>query len=150
MGKEKTLEAIQNARDAHKSQMDKIKSLLAGEKVKDPTAVEKTQCAFGKWLYDEENNLPRLLGSLFYTKVEVHHAKWHTEYIRLFQIFFKDEEKKKGFFAKFLGEPKINDMDIDKAKLYYSELEVTTGELLKMLDSCERKVNAMNEEKFKL
>ncbi len=39
-------------------------------------------------------------------------------------------------------------MELDKAKLYYSELEVTTQELLKVLGSSERRISALPESKF--
>ena len=146
MDKNETLEAIESARASHISQMEKIKALINGEKVDNPTAVAKTECQFGKWLYNKNYNLPVILGTLFYTNVEVQHGKWHGEYTRLFNIFFQD--KKQGLFAKLLGAPKIDEMELDKAKLYYSELEVTTNELLKMLDTCERRVSAMGEAKF--
>jgi len=146
MDKEHTLESIQNARKAHLNQMDKIVAIMNGEKVDNPTAVARTECDFGKWLYADENHLREILGALFFTKVETMHTKWHMEYARLFEIFFKDQ--KKGFFSKVLGKPKIDPMELDKAKLYFSELQVTTDELLKMLGSCERRVQAMNEAKF--
>ncbi|MDA3908037.1 MAG: CZB domain-containing protein [Sulfurimonas sp.] len=146
MDKTKTLESIQNARRAHEAQMSKIKATIDGDKVNNPTAVAKTKCAFGKWLYDDENHLRDILGSLFYDKIEVLHAKWHNEYFKLFEIFFK--EQKKGFFTKIFGSAKITEMEVDRAKLYYSELEVTTQELLKALGSSERRISALPESKF--
>ncbi|PHQ65468.1 MAG: hypothetical protein COB99_03845 [Sulfurimonas sp.] len=146
MDKTKTLESIQNARRAHEAQMSKIKAAINGDKVENPTAVAKTKCTFGKWLYNDENRLRDILGSLFYDNMEVLHAKWHTEYFKLFEIFFKEE--KKGFFSKILGSSKVSEMELDKAKLYYSELEETTKELLKALGSSERRIGALPESKF--
>jgi len=147
MDKYATLESIQKARVAHETQMKKIEALLNGEKVDNPTAVEKTECLFGKWLYAKDSNLKKVLGALFYSNIETIHARWHSEYIRLFNIFFAGEQKK-SFFSKLLGTPKVNSMDIDKAQLYYSELKSTTKELLKVLDVCERRIQALNDSKF--
>nr|WP_321267673.1 CZB domain-containing protein [uncultured Sulfurimonas sp.] len=146
MNKEKTLESIQNARKAHEAQMSKIKAAMDGEKVNNPTAVSKTKCDFGQWLYDDENHLRDILGSLFYNNMEVLHARWHSEYFRIFEILFK--ENKKGLFSKILGSSKISEMEIDKVRLYYSELELTTKELLKALGSSERRISALAESKF--
>ncbi len=146
MDKATTLESIQNARKAHLAQMDKIALAIEGQKVEDPTAVTKTECGFGKWLYDDNNRLREILGSFFYDKLELLHDKWHKEYFRIFEIFFKEE--KKGFFSKVLGASKISDMDVDKAKLYHSELKTTTEELLKALASSERRISALPESKF--
>jgi len=146
MNKEKTVEAIINARKAHESQMKKIVSLLNGKKVENPTAVSKTECDFGKWLYEDNNRLKEILGTLFYTNLETLHAKWHIEYTRLFEIFFKSQ--KKGFFSKAFGSKKVDDMELDKAKLYYSELEETTTQLLNAINSSQRRIEALNESKF--
>jgi len=146
MNKTKTLESIQNARKAHEAQMTKIKAAIDGNKVDNPTAVVKTECVFGMWLYDDENHLRDILGSLFYDNIEILHAKWHVEYLRLFNIFFKDQ--KTGFLSKILGSSKVSEMELDKAKLYYSELEVTTKELLKALGSSQRRIAALPESKF--
>ena len=74
------------------------------------------------------------------------HTKWHVEYARIYEIFFK--KKQKGFFSKIMGTHRVDEMEIDKAKLYYSELLVTTKELLKILDSSERRISALNDGKF--
>jgi hypothetical protein len=67
--------------------------------------------------------------------------------LKIFNIFFK-EKKKQGFFAKIISPQKIDEMELDKAKLYYSDLKITTKELLKMLATSERRLEAMNETKF--
>lgn len=146
MDKNRTLEAIQNARKAHESQMEKIAAAINGETIDEPTAVAKTKCAFGMWLYDENNHIKEILGSQFYTTMDTYHGKWHNEYLRVFDILFK--EKKTGFFSKITGSSKLSPMELDKVKLYYSELQATTNELLKILASSERRLEAMNESKF--
>jgi len=90
MNKEKTLESIKNARKAHESQMDKIVLAIEGKTVNNPTAVSKTECAFGKWFYGDDN-LRNILGSLFYDNVDNLHAKWHNEYVSIFNLLFKVE-----------------------------------------------------------
>jgi len=147
MDKEKTIEAIINARKAHENQMKKIVALLNGKEVENPTAVSQRECDFGKWLYADNNRLKNILGTLFYTNLETLHTKWHVEYSTLFKIFFKP--KKKGFFSKAFGSQKVGGMELDKAKLYYSELEITTGELLKAIASSQRRLEALNEKKFR-
>ena len=146
MDKEKTIEAICNARKAHETQMKKIQTLLSGKEVENPTSVAKTECDFGKWLYDENNHLKEILGSLFYSNLETIHARWHIEYARVFDLYFKG--KKGGLLSKMFKSDKVTDMELDKAKLYYSELEATTTELLKAIASSLRRVEALNERKF--
>ncbi len=147
MDKEKTVEAIVDARKAHENQMKKIISLINRKELDNPTAVLKTECDFGKWLYDEDNNLKGLLGAVFYNNLETLHARWHIEYSRLFDLFFKNK-KRGGLFSKIFGSDKIEEREIDKAKLYYSELEETTSKLLQAIASSKRRIEALSEEKF--
>ncbi|MEA1892391.1 MAG: CZB domain-containing protein [Campylobacterota bacterium] len=147
MDKEKTLESIQNAVKTHENQMTKIDKALKGDIIKDPTAKSKTECEFGKWLYAEDNHLRDILGSLFYDKVESLHAKWHREYLKVYDLVFLKKEKK-GFFSKLTGASTVSDMDVDKARLYYSELQQTTKELLAAMASSERRLSALPETKF--
>ena len=147
MDKAKTLESVLNAKKAHESQMQKIDTAIEGGVVPNPTSISKTECDFGKWLYHEDSNLRKILGALFYDKLELLHGQWHNEYAKVFEILFKKEEKK-GFFSKFTKTSKISEMDIDRVKLYYSELAITTKELLQTIDASHRRLMALQESKF--
>jgi hypothetical protein len=147
MTKEQTIASIKKAREAHELQMDKIQAIISGKEVENPTAVEKTKCEFGQWLYADENHVKEIIGHQFYENLDLKHEKWHIEYIRIFNIFFK--EKNKGFFSKLLGLKNIDPLELDKAKLYHAELQETTKELLKALGSAERRISALNESKFR-
>lgn len=146
MNKEETLESINKAIESHKNQMQKIEAMIDGAKVNNPTAVSKTECAFGKWLYNEDNRIQKILGSQFYNNVENLHSQWHLEYKRIFDIF--QNTQKKGFFSKMIGSGSINSMEQDKARLYHSELLDTTENLLKALESSQRRISALSDTKF--
>ena len=147
MDKNETLESIKDAIKSHESQMLKIESAINGHNIEDPTVISKTECVFGLWLYDDTNNIRAILGTQFFDKIEALHAQWHIEYAKIFAIFFK--EKKKGFFEKILNtNRKVDDMELDKAKLYFENLLEITQELLKILSASERRVDAMSENKF--
>jgi hypothetical protein len=146
MDKSTSLAALENARKSHEVQMAKIEALINGKEVENPTAVAKTQCEFGKWLYNQDNHVKEILGTQFYEEIETLHGKWHNEYLRVFEIFFKD--KKPSFFSILTGGSKIKVMDLDKAKFYHSELKVTTSLLLKVLASSQRRISALSDSKF--
>jgi len=146
MTKEQTIISIKKAREAHELQMDKIRAVISGKEVENPTATEKTKCEFGQWLYADANHVKEIIGQQFYENLDFQHEKWHTEYKRIFNIFFK--EKNKGLFSKLLGAKNINPLELDKAKLYYTELQETTKNLLRALDSAERRTGALSESKF--
>ena len=147
MTKEQTLESVQKARKAHLLQMDKIEAIIEGRKVENPTAVSKKECDFGLWIYDDTNHVKELIGQQFYEKLDEKHEQWHNEYLKIYNIFFK--ENKKGFFSKLFGNSNIDPLELDKAKLYYVELKVITQELLKVLASVQRRLEALSESKFK-
>lgn len=146
MNKEKTIEGIVKAKRVHEIQMKKIKTLVSGVWINNPTAAAKTECDFGKWLYDENNHIRELLGDLFYTNIETLHSRWHMEYARIYDMFYK--KKRSGFLGNIFGSNKATEMELDKAKLYCSELEITTSELLKAIDVSQRRLKALPESKF--
>ena len=147
MKKETALKALENARDMHTEQMEKIKQLLDGNEIKEPTPLSKMQCCFGEWLYSTEYNVEETLGSQFYENLDRQHQEWHIGYAKIYNIFYPHNQKK-GFFSSLIGTHKVNSLEVDKAKLYYTELQEVTKELLHYLASSQRRLQAMNESKF--
>lgn len=146
MDKQTTLAGIEKAKTSHEAQMAKIETLLDGLEVGNPTPLAKTDCSFGKWLYAEENHLEEILGTQFFVKLDTQHEEWHLQYIKIYNIFFKD--KKSGFFAGLLGKNKVDDLLIDKAKMYFSELQPISAELIQTLEASHRRATAMSDAKF--
>ena len=147
MNKADMLKALESAKKSHIEQMNKIESLLAGDVVENPTPVGKMECDFGKVFYGNQDDFFLILGAQFYQKLDALHEKWHLDYVKINDIFFK--EKSEGFFSKLIGSNKINPLNYDKAKLYYVELSEVTNELLHLLDVSMRRVVALSDSKFK-
>jgi hypothetical protein len=140
--KNSIVENIQKAKESHLSQLHYIQLLVKGITL-DEKKIYKNQyeCIFGQWLFGEGEKLKEKVENSGIEEIERLHASWHDEYLKIFQIYFT---KKAGFFAKFLGNSaEISPMQTDKAKLYLSELEQTTAQLIKKLDSLMRKINAL-------
>jgi len=146
MDKATILKAIESAKKSHEVQMVKIEMAMNNEEVDTPPALDKTKCTFGIWLYNNPE-IKEVIGAQFHNTIETLHTKWHLEYFKIFNIYFKDK-KKKGFFSKILSKQKIDDLELDKAKLYYTDLKDTTKELLQKLDASYRRVDAMSDSKF--
>jgi len=144
--KSETLLALEKAKVLHQNQMDKIEQLLAGETIDSPTPISKMECECGKWFYEVKDEMYNILGAQLFAKLDFLHEKWHTEYVKIYDIFFK--EKKKGFFAKITGANKIDPLEQDKAKLYFSELQETTNLLFLASDIAIRRVGALSDTKF--
>ena len=148
MNKEEMLKSLENAKKLHITQMQKIDSLLRGETIENPTAVGKTECEYGQWFYGNKEQVLPILGAQLYERIDKLHEEWHFGYARIFNIFFKDKDKKQGLFSKLLGGSKADSLDIDKGKLYYAELADVTKGLLSATDIAIRRVGALNESKF--
>ena len=146
MNKQETIEAIEHARKAHIEQMDKIKLLIEGKHVDNLTPVLKTKCAFGHWLYGDKKSIKNILGVQFYDNLDAVHEEWHIQYAKIYAIFA--DEKEERFFSKLFKMHKIDELEMEKAKVYYKDLEEITKNLLRALDASERRVQALSPSKF--
>jgi len=146
MNKQETIDAIQRARKAHVDQMNKIKLLVEGKYIDNLTSVLKTQCAFGHWLYGDKESIKNILGVQFYNNLDVAHEEWHMQYSKIYAIFA--DKKEKRFFSKFFKTEETDNLEIEKTKVYYKELEKITNNLLKFLDASQRRVQALSPSKF--
>ena len=146
MGKKNTLTAIENARKSHKLQMHTISLMVKGMELSEKLEVDKHKCEFGKWLYDEDNHLKHVLGSQFYAKLDDEHTRWHSECHKISEIL--DVKEGKGFISKLLSSKKDEQMRREKAGIYHEQLKIKTEDLLKVLTSSKRKLEAMHDDKF--
>jgi hypothetical protein len=141
------LEAIESLKNIHLAQMNKIENAMDSKEVQNPTPIGKMECDCASIIYENDQQLQYLLGAQLHDKLDIAHENWHKDYFKIYEIFFK-EKKKKGFFSKFVSQ-KIDPMVLDKAKLYYSELELSTKEFLNVAEVVKRRLNALPESKFK-
>ncbi len=146
MNKQETINAIEHAREAHIEQMAKVKSLIEGKHVDNLTPVSKIKCEFGQWLYGDKERVKNILGAQFYENLDMIHEAWHIQYAKIHAIFV--HEKDEGFFSKIFGVHKINALELEKAKVYYKDLEQATKDLLRVLDASQRRVQALSASKF--
>ncbi len=146
MGKQKILTALENARKSHELQMHTIASMIKGKEVSETLEVDKHKCEFGKWLYSEDNHLKSIIGSQFYAKLDEEHTRWHSECHKISEILSVKE--KKGFISKLVGSNKEDEMKREKAGIYHEQLKIKTEELLRVLRSSQRRVDAMDNSKF--
>jgi len=141
-----TLEAIENARVAHLEQMQKIEALIEGRSVRKLTAVDKSECEFGRWFFGESDTLKRLLGAQLYKSIDAIHEYWHLEYEKIYDIFMNESDG--SMVSKLLGFYHIPKKRMDEVLFYYKELQITSEDLLKALESSKRRVLALKESKF--
>jgi len=146
MTKSEMLQAIENAKQLHLEQMNKIASEIAGKKVQNPTALGKMDCECGIWFHAHEKEMKNVCGLQLFERLDKSHEKWHLDYANIYNLFFKEE--KKGLFSKIIGSSSNNEMKLDKAKLYFSELQKDTDELLSVSQSALRRVSALSDSKF--
>ncbi|WP_434581016.1 CZB domain-containing protein [Sulfurimonas sp. NW15] len=146
MTKEKTIDAMEHAREAHIEQMTKIKFLIEGKNIDNLTPVSKMKCEFGKWFYDDTQEIKSVLGVQFYESLDRIHEAWHIQYAKIHAIFTGAKEE--GFFSKLFKTHKVDDLELEKAKVYYKDLEEITKDLLRLLETSKRRVQALSASKF--
>jgi len=146
MTKKEMLHAIEHAKHIHLEQMNKIKSEIAGKKVENPTALGKMECECGIWFYEHEEEMKNVCGLQLFERLDKSHERWHIDYANIYNLLFKEE--KKGLFSKIMGSSNRSEMKLDKAKLYFSELQKDTEALLIASESAIRRVSALNNSKF--
>ena len=145
--KEEMIEAIENAKSVHLEQMQKIRDEIKGKKIEDPTALGKMECECGIWFHKNEQRMKEICGLQLFERLDASHEKWHNDYANIYKLFYVEE--KKGLFTKLKETLSSNEMmKLDKAKLYYAELQKDTEELINTSDIALRRVKALSESKF--
>lgn len=138
MTKNKTLELLSKAKKYHELQMTKMCRLIQKGNIDNPTPTDKTKCDFGLWLYGNEKRLKRLIGLLFYKKIEAYHSQWHDEYNKVYHLFYIDDNTMK----------KPTQMELDKANLYVSEMQESSKKIIEYMNSSLKRLNALSEDRF--
>ncbi len=141
------IHAIESAESYHEEQLQKVSMLLEGKKIKNPTPLSKEACNFGKWLYSEAKDIQKIIGSQFYDNIELMHGFWHTEYKKIYEIFY-DSEKNSIMTFLFGNRKNVKPEMLQRAKEYYQELQEITHNLLKALNVSKRRVLALGESSF--
>lgn len=138
MTKTETLALFNKSKKYHELQMSKMRRLVDERNIDNPTPNDKTKCDFGLWLYGDEKRLKKLIGLVFYRKIEAYHSQWHDEYAKVYNLFYINDQTMKD----------PSQMDVDKAKLYVSEMEESSQKILEYMNSSLKRLNALSEERF--
>jgi len=146
MTKQQMLDAIENMKQMHNAQMQKIENVIEGKEIDEPTPLSKKECSCGEWFYSNEKELKDIFGAQLLEKFDLCHEKWHQDYLKIYEIYFKDQ--KKGFFSKLLGSSKIDAMQTDKARVYFTELQSDTEVFFQTVNVASRRVHALSDAKF--
>ena len=147
MNKSQMLLAIESAKKIHLEQMDKIQSALNEKEVEHPTPLNKMQCDCGVWFYENEAILKDILGAQLFERLEKHHDDWHREYEKIYAVLFQ-QDNAQGFFAKLLQSKTKDSLVLDKARVYFCDLQKKSEILLHVSESAIRRVAALSESKF--
>jgi hypothetical protein len=147
--KSDVLKSIRSARRAHVIWVDRAKALVNGLVVrKEQIPLEVTECDFGKWFYCDGQILLSLFTEEVVKKLDNKHKELHDIYMKIFKIYFPVE--KRSLWEKLLKrEKKITANDEYNALVYLRNLEEISNELISYLNIMEKKLNSVDEERFK-
>lgn len=140
--------AIKKAKQSHMVQLDRIDCLIRGIPVStDPTPVSQKECLFGTWLYGNEPQLRELIFNQNFEEIERLHTLWHEEYARIHQVFYPETQ---GLLSKFMGKKQsASEQARERAKVYFNDLKNVTEQLIRKVESIEKRINALPASKFK-
>lgn len=149
MEKSDVLRSIRSARRAHVIWVDRAKALVNGLEVKkEQIPLEVTECDFGKWFYCDGQILLSIFTEEAVKKLDDKHKELHDIYMKIFKIYFS--VKKRSLWAKLLKrKKKITANDEYNALVYLRNLEEISDELISYLNIMEKKLNSVDEERFK-
>lgn len=149
MEKSDVLRSIRSARRAHVIWVDRAKALVNGLEVKkEQIPLEVTECDFGKWFYCDGQILLSIFTEEAVKKLDYKHKELHDIYMKIFKIYFS--VKKRSLWAKLLKrKKKITANDEYNALVYLRNLEEISDELISYLNIMEKKLNSVDEERFK-
>ena len=149
MEKADVLKSIRSARRAHIIWVDRAKALVNGLAIrKEQIPLEVTECDFGKWFYCDGQILLSIFTERAVKKLDTKHKELHDTYMKIFKIYFP--LTKRSLLAKLLKKrKKITANDEYNALVYLGELEKTSDEMVSYLNIIEKKLNSIDEAKFR-
>ncbi len=138
------------AKVAHVSWVQKAKLLIEGIEVDEKSIpVNSTECKFGMWFYSDAQRLRAMpnCSDESMSDMEELHFQLHDIYLKIFKLYYSKEDI--GFFRKLFGKKRVvSNVEKDFAKKYFDEMEQVSKKLLQEINRMERRINAINAEKF--
>jgi len=131
----------------HKHWTENALSLIKGVPLdKKLVPINSTDCEFGKWYYNEGQNIRNLPG---FKEIEDLHSELHDTYREIFVILFGEIEQTPSFFSRLFGHAqKTTDENRTVAMKKYSQLQTQSQQITKQLVQIETLVTAMAEEQL--
>ncbi len=148
MNKLESLKHIRAAKRAHLNWVSHAHALILGVPLEEnQIPVYATDCQFGKWYYHDGQGLASIQA---FRDIEQPHIELHNSYYEIFQLLFKKEEKKTGFWGKLFGKKAaINtDDDKNKAQALYAELKGYSEIVVSHLDSLANELELIDDKTF--
>jgi hypothetical protein len=131
MKKKNVLTSINDARFYHINWLSHVEGLIKGYKLDTArTPVIKTDCQFGKWLYNEAQEIRDYSQ---FKEVEYFHDKVHDNLLNL--MLYLDKKVDKNFFNR----TKIKKQEI-QINIYFEQVKNASFDLLKALNMLEKEL----------
>ncbi|MCI5144819.1 MAG: hypothetical protein D3923_04660 [Candidatus Electrothrix sp. AR3] len=146
MDKNQIIATLRDAVLTHKQWVNNALALIEGvplDKTKVP--VNSTECQFGKWYYNDGQNLKGFPG---FKDIESSHDKLHRTYMEIFSILF-GEDNEPSFFSRLIGTShKVIAANREFAFDKYHTLEEQSKVIINQLEQLEKVITAMGNKQF--
>ena len=147
MTKQEMIDAIETASQIHKDQMQKVRIIVKGEDVDEPTPLGKMECACGQWFYGNKEIMIKIFGHQLFERLDKLHTQWHEEYAKIYEIYFEHQKRKEGEIGKLFFQ-NLSEKQRDELHTYYKALKEVTQSLMDVTQSALRRVHALQNAKF--
>jgi len=93
-------------------------------------------------LREDEEGLKKLVGASLLEELEQMHKQWHDEYYKIYELY----QKEKGLVSKLFGsQPKLSELDQEKALNYSNDLKELTRKIVHKLDAIESRLKLLRD-----
>ncbi|MHC3994073.1 hypothetical protein ACXWTF_04545 [Thiomicrolovo sp. ZZH C-3] len=141
MKKNDALQVVAQAKKLQNGEMQKV--MLMVKKIPldgDAVATSYLECGVDKTLREDEEGLKKLVGASLIEEIEALHKAWHDEYYKIYELY----QKEKGLVSKlFGGQPKLSELDQEKANSYSSDLKELTRKIINRLEAAEGRLKLL-------
>ena len=147
MTKQEMIDAIEVASQIHNDQMQKVRVIVKGEDVDEPTPLGKMECACGEWFYGNKEIMIKIFGHQLFERLDTLHEQWHEEYAKIYEIYLEHQKRKEGVIGKLFFH-NLNAKQRHQLREHYLALKDVTDALMEVTQSALRRVFALPDVKF--
>ncbi|QKF64974.1 hypothetical protein [Campylobacter corcagiensis] len=142
MNKQDTIKSLKQCVDRQDFIMTRIRNSINQRRENEILDVLHQTTAFGSFLYDENNRLRPLLGSILFDGIGKYYEQWKETCDSIFNMLVVDKTARKPKLKKITGK------DEDIIKAIFDDLMTIHDNLKRQCETGFARLNALSDDKF--